>query len=340
MQDRTANKYTIGIGLTDRCNAKCPHCYSRPDDGHHDFDISQVKRLVGSVPISSINFGTGESILHADFIDIIRWLGERDISMSLTTNGTTVEALSDDDLYIFHDIDFSLDFPDRKLNDEWRGAGSYDAVMKGAERCQSLGIEMSFVACLMKENHSYLGKLAKMSADEGVNLRVNVYKPVFTPKHQPDYRQFWLAISEMMDNAYLTACSEPIVNAAIGRTSKKGGSPCGNHSLRIHPDGIIVPCVYLNESPITVDDFIDRREFSEDFLKNTLNFELPQACRDCDLRDICRGGCASRRFYNGVSQPDEYCFVVKDEKPDLKPKWKESKGLVHEDYLCTMIFSG
>ena len=341
MRAENGKAYTIGIGLTDRCNANCPQCYSRPRDKFHDIDIGQVKELVEKVPISSINFGTGESILHPDFRQIIRWLSKRDISLSLTTNGSTVQALADEDLHLFHDIDFSLDFPTAELNDEWRGSGSYDAVMSGVERCGELGIEISFVACLMKENHQYMGPLARMSSDAGINLRVNVYKPVFTDVHKADYEQFWRAIGEMMDNAYLTACSEPIVNAAMGRMEGAGGgSPCGNHSLRIHPDGNIVPCVYLNESAISIDDFINRRDFSEKYLKSSLDLKLAETCRECEHKEICMGGCASRRMYNDVSQPDEYCFVVRNDQPKLNPRWKESKGLVHEDYLCTMIFSG
>ena len=332
--------YTIGVGLTDRCNASCPHCYSRPDDGYKELDYRQICQLMEAIPIKSINFGTGESILYPHFIDMVRMLARKGIEQSVTTNSSTIAALSDEDLRLFHDVDFSLDFPDRVMNDAWRGDGSFQSVIEGARRCVDLGVEASLVACLMKENHAYMGDLARLAAELSLNLRVNVYKPVLTGKHLPTYEEFWKAVGDMAEAAYFIACSEPIVNAAIGNRRGKMGSPCGSMSFRIHPDGKIVPCVYLMKSEITIEDLIDDFDTHKQRLSHALDLPLPEICIGCAHLDICRGGCASRRIYHNPQEADEYCFVAKGEHPAIRARWKESKGLVHEDYLCTMIFSG
>lgn len=332
--------YTIGIGLTDRCDSNCPHCYSRPVDGPRDLDYDLICRLIDAIPIKSINFGTGESILYPRFNDVLRMLADRDIEIAVTTGGATIAEISDKELCLFHDVDFSIDFPDQTTNDKWRGEGAFQSVMEGARRCLDLGVEASLVACLMKENSVYMGRLAELAAQMGLSLRVNVYKSVFTRKHQPTYEEFWAAIRDMAEAAYLTACSEPIVSAAIGNNKQKGGNPCGRMSFRVHPDAKIVPCVYLKESDITVEDLIADFDTCQDRIACALNLPLPKICQDCSYLEICNGGCASRRILGNPREPDEYCFVVKDERPDIKPRWKESKGLVHEDYLCTMIFSG
>jgi radical SAM protein with 4Fe4S-binding SPASM domain len=256
------------------------------------------------------------------------------------TNGFTVRNLSDGDLRLFHDVDFSLDFPDPVMNDTWRGLGSFQGVHDGIQRCRDLGVEASLVTCLMKENYAYLGKLAELAVQWGVNLRVNVYKSVLSREHQADYHQFWQAIADMAQAAYFTACSEPIVNAAIGNGRACHGIPCGQRSFRVHPDGLVTSCVYLQSSKITISHLIDNFEEHRASLVQTLELQVPQVCRSCPVLEKCGGGCSSRRILGQPEQPDEYCFILRGEQPVINARWKASKDLVHENYLCTMIFCG
>jgi radical SAM protein with 4Fe4S-binding SPASM domain len=332
--------YTVGLGLTDRCTANCRHCYSRPRDSFHELDLEQIRILVDSIPIKSINLGTGESILYPRFAELIGLLIDRQIPVAVTTNGATVRNLSDHDLKLFHDVDFSLDFPDPARNDDWRGFGSFQAVKDGIRRCQELGVEASLVTCLMRENCAYLGKLAEMAVAWNVNLRVNVYKPVLSRQHQASYHQFWQAIKDMAQAAYFTACSEPIVNAAIGNGLGRHGSPCGNMSFRVQPDGKIASCVYLRDGQLTLKELLSDFEVRKTHLEEAVHLPLPEVCVRCEHVQTCQGGCSARRQLSHPGQPDDYCFVVKQDLPDLKAQWKPSRDLVHENYLCTMIFSG
>jgi radical SAM protein with 4Fe4S-binding SPASM domain len=184
-----------------------------------------------------------------------------------------------------------------------------------------------------------MGELADLACQLGVNLRVNIYKSVLTRQHQPSYEQFWQAIADMAETAYFIACSEPVVNAAIGNARIRG-YPCGKSSFRVHPDGRIVPCVYLRDGDVTLSDFLNDVPAARDLLEGKLRLELPEICARCEYVTICGGGCASRRLLDGSNQPDEYCFVMRGERPAIRARWKESKDLVHENYLCTMIFSG
>ncbi|MFH1861589.1 MAG: radical SAM protein [bacterium] len=336
----TAERYTAGIGLTDRCNANCPHCYSRSRNDGIDLDFDLFCSLLDSVPLKSVNFGTGESILYSRFREVIRMLKERQIDIAVTTNGTTVEALTDEELSWFHDIDFSLDFPDAQRHDSWRGLGAFTAVMRGAQRCLDLGVEASFVACLMHSNGSCMGELVELAARMKLNLRVNVYKSVFTREYQPTYEQFWGAVKDMATAGYFIACSEPVVNAALGNRNACKGSPCGSQSFRVHPDGRVVSCVYLKSGNLSVNDLMEDFSISKHNLCREMHLPLPEICWTCEFVDICRGGCTARRTLNDPQQPDEYCFLTKGKTPDIPARWKESKDLVHESYLCTMIFSG
>ena len=63
--------YSIGIGITNRCNYKCSHCYSREHDKKEiDLTLKDIKYLCHNLDIQAVNLGTGESILHPQFFHL------------------------------------------------------------------------------------------------------------------------------------------------------------------------------------------------------------------------------------------------------------------------------
>jgi radical SAM protein with 4Fe4S-binding SPASM domain len=331
--------FTIGIGLTNRCNTSCPHCYSRPTLESTDIDFASVLKLLTSIPVKNINFGTGESILYPRFPELIERIHDLPIPFSLTTNGSTVAKLSDRQLGYFHDIDFSLDFPDEKSNDSWRGGSHFAEVIEGIRRCKDLGIEACIAMCLMKTNYDKMVPMLELMNHLEVCIRINIYKAVNSEQFNLTYREFWSAMRDLTNNAFFISCSEPIVNAALGKSNGHRGHPCGDWSFRIKPEGKIVACVYLNNSDIYVDDVLKNSEIAHAKIRKSIELPLPVLCRECVYVETCNGGCASRRLLKNPQEPDEFCFIKQGERLELKARWKNGKDFVHEDYLCTMIFS-
>jgi len=253
--------------------------------------------------------------------------------------------LSDDQLKLFNDIDFSLDFPTADSHDTFRGIGATQTVMEGIERCRKNGVEASFACALMKDNYYFMDKMAQKARELGINLRINVYKPVYTTKHSTTYEEFWEGVSRLFGNSKIVSCSEPIINAVIGNKTLEGGAPCGKKSLRIHPDGKVVGCVYFKKSDQTILKLIEnKKNMQEDafgaYLEkfNNHRTRIPEYCADCETVDICKGGCVARRMYTGLDWPDQYCPMFKErEQPVFDYEWGDNKDLVHSEYLCTVI---
>src|SRR5215470_185592 len=86
------NGFSIGLGLTNDCNLTCAHCYRDTDRIDH-LSLADVQRICDSVPVRSVNLGTGENGLHPDFRAILRYLRDRGIPIALTSNGFTAAAL-------------------------------------------------------------------------------------------------------------------------------------------------------------------------------------------------------------------------------------------------------
>lgn len=338
-------KFSLGIGLTNDCNYNCSHCYSRENEVKY-LPFERFKLLCDNLDVLSINFGTGESYLHSEFEKIVEYAYEKGIKMSVTSNGYTISKLDDTHLKMFNDVDLSLDFHSKDAHDDFRGSGASKTVYEGAERCKELGVEASLACAMMKENYFEMDRIAEVGKNLGLNLRVNIYKPVNTFAHTLSYDEFWEGVRRLFSASRIVSCSEPIINALIGNKTLDGGSPCGKKSLRIKPNGGIVPCVYWKTPNSCIEEFVENKGkmSTEEFKKyvDCVTEEtktIPKTCIDinCKYIDTCKGGCAAGRFYRNIDEPDPYCFVIRNDLPQVNYEWGDEKDLVHSSYLCTII---
>src|SRR5262245_47975471 len=168
--------FSVGIGLTNECNLRCPHCY-RPDMVIDRLSLRDIQRVCDSIPVKSMNLGVGENGLHPLYHVMLDYLAERGIVTSLTSNGLSAARLTDAELQRLHSVEFSLDFPTEREHDAFRGQGNWRTVMAALERCVSLAVSVTVTAVMMRINYDQLPHLAKVAAAFGANLRVNVYQP-------------------------------------------------------------------------------------------------------------------------------------------------------------------
>jgi len=316
---------TIGIGLTNRCNLNCEHCYSRKMAGR-TFTLDDVRKVLTVFPkLESVNFGTGESIFNNQFEEIVDLFHSKKIKMAITSNGLSINKMKEDTLSKFEDIDISIDFPKADLHDKWRGReGLFADATKAIKRCKKFKINVSIVAVLMANNFDYFPGFKKLLDKYDVNLRINLYKPVNKDQFTPSYSQFWTTIKAISENFEIVSCSEPILSLVWNEMSN--GSKCGN-SLRIHSDGEVLACVYVKNN----DNY---KKFNHD------KKILPSFCEGCIVSKKCMGGCYGRRLIeNRKSLPDSFCpFFYGKEKPSIHfKKYKQAKDLIHSSYLCTII---
>lgn len=336
---------SIGLGITGNCNLNCKHCYSRPLR-KKSLTLQQTMGIIENKKIHSINFGTGESILHPDFNEIIDRFYKKNVKLSLTSNGLSIKMLSDEQLAKFNDLDISLDFSAKSRQNSFRDGESYNLVMEAIKKCQRVGVEFSLTATIMNINYKEIPKLLKRAAHEECNLRVNIFKPVPQARiyqYQLNFEEFWESIRLLFTFGNLLSCSEPIVNAMLDIPPVVSKYPCGRNSLRIHPDGKVVPCVYWTDSDITIESLGESFELafqSESFRRIGV---IPEFCKTCEKVDVCGGGCAGRRHLNGrIDKPDDYCPIYHEKDiPEIKViPCKKEKDLIHSSYLCTLIFEG
>src|SRR5437899_9655529 len=101
--------FALGLGLTNECNLACSFCYRDPARTDR-LSLEQVRSVMESLPVLSVNLGTGENGMHPRFREILTYLRTLPVKLTITSNGHSASVLTYDDLRALHDIEFTLDY--------------------------------------------------------------------------------------------------------------------------------------------------------------------------------------------------------------------------------------
>jgi radical SAM protein with 4Fe4S-binding SPASM domain len=326
---------SLGLGLTNECNLTCSFCYRDPTRADR-LSLDQVKAVMDRLPVRSVNLGTGENGMHPEFKAILAYLRTQPVKLTITSNGHSVALLEDDELRAFHDIEFSLDYPTQAEQDAQRGAGNWELIEQQAERCVRLGVPVTIIAVMMKSNYLRLANVACVAKRFNAPLRVNVYQAVRSDLFALTYQEYWQGFRQLFASTDVIAIGEPLVRAMAGLPPLAGG--CGVSTVRVTPRATTHPCVYWPGSGEPLTDLIS----TGPQVLNSTAFQqariLPEACRSCEFRETCHGGCAGRRRLQGaLLQPDFYCPIVRGERPRLEIRMAANRDLPKFGSSCTTV---
>ena len=332
-------RFAVGVGLTNACDLACAHCY-RDTDRVDRLTPAQVLDICDSLPVRSVNLGTGENGLHPEYPAIVHALAERGVQLSLTSNGYTLERSSDETLRAFREVEVSIDFPTEAEQDAFRGPGNWKSVMAAIARARALGVTVTVLSVMMKTNYRRLAEIARVAFAAGANYRVNVYQAVKTDAFTLSYAEFWEGFRRLLGSTRLVSTTEPILDAMLGQPFKNG-SGCGRQTVRVTPRGNVVPCVYWGKSDMRAEDL---RAAGAAGVLASPQFEraraLPAACRECPFAATCHGGCAGRReLAGGVERGDPYCPLLRGERVALDWAPAASRELLKSGSACTTVLA-
>jgi MoaA/NifB/PqqE/SkfB family radical SAM enzyme len=313
-ESRTPMAFSGGLGLTNECNLRCPHCY-RPDATVDRLTLATVRRVADAIPVGSVNLGVGENGLHPEYRAVLDFLAQQRIKTSITSNGVSLAILPDAEVKRFNSIEFSLDFATRAQHDAFRGPGNWRTVLDGIERCRNLGVPVGITTVLMRINLQALPGLLQVAREVGAYLRVNVYQPAKVDAFTLSYEEYWRAFRVLAASSRLVATTEPVL-AGVLELPGFSGPGCGRSTVRLAPDGRVLPCTYWPASTLGLEaleragaGIVDAPEF-------VAARRIPDRCAGCP----CRGGCAGRRAILGALEaPDPYCPFARGDK--LRLEW-------------------
>jgi radical SAM protein with 4Fe4S-binding SPASM domain len=330
-------RFAVGLGLTNECNLACSFCYRDPNATNR-LSIGEVEAVLGAIGVRSVNLGTGENGMHPDFSAIVARLRDEPLKLTITSNGHSVELMSDDEVRAFADIEFSLDYPSEAEQDAQRGPGNWALLMAQADRCRRLGVGVTFIAVMMRSNYERLAEIAAVAKRFDAPLRVNVYQAVRSDAFALTYDEYWRGFERLFAETDVIAIGEPLVRAMAGMGPRLGG--CGRGTVRVTPRATVQPCVYWPGGGAPLSTLLAEGDAVVASAPFAAARSLPEACRGCVFESSCGGGCAGRRRLLGaLDEPDPYCPVIRGETRRLAVRMAASRDLPKLESACTTIVS-
>ncbi|MBI5739243.1 MAG: GeoRSP system radical SAM/SPASM protein [Nitrospirae bacterium] len=320
---------TINWAVTNKCNFKCGHCYSRTDP-FDELDIQVVFKCIESVVkagVLSINFGGGEPLLRKDLMEISRFASRNGLVVSMNSNGSLIDGARAAELKEsgFSKVGISIDSRRAETHDNFRGTGGSHAKAVRALAClNDAGLETSISSVICRINHKDIDALIEFAVEHKVkHLNFHNFKCSglgYSNKDMLDlsadeWKEFYIrALDAKQKTEGLDISLDDPIIALLG-LGKNGsmvrGSVCGKLSLNIKANGDITPCGFI---PLVIGSII--KDDLKDLWKNSpllmkMRNKTPKGkCAACGHYEDCLGGCTARAIAltGDINNPDPHCW--------------------------------
>jgi MoaA/NifB/PqqE/SkfB family radical SAM enzyme len=248
--------------VTYRCNLSCKYC------GIWSYKIkemntSEAKRAIKEFADAGTFhwvFTGGEPLLRTDIKELIDYLKDFGIAVTLTTNGTLLK----EKIKEVKNVDYlvvSLDGP-KEINDEVRGNGVFDKVVEGVREARKEGIEVVLNTTLSRKNieNNFYGIKEMIRIAKSLDARLNfsvIYKDIYNQRDQfhknridtifPSREELIKALDFIKEQKKRTKnlilFSDPNIEQ-LKKMNKWKKCYAGILFVDLLPDGRVIPCLF------------------------------------------------------------------------------------------------
>ena len=331
--------------ITERCNLKCKHCYFDEKFLKNELSLNQLFEILKQYfkllkkwklprKASRISITGGEPLVRDDFFEFLEkcYQNKEKTRYGILTNGILLNNEKISKLKRFK-IDYaqvSLEGMEKK-NDEIRGKGTFEKIVKAAELLVKNKINSNISVTVTKKNLEDIPRLIELAEKLKVNsLGLRRFIPIGRGRQM----QKLMLSSRQVRNLYLYILKTNqqlrnrmsklrlVIGCEDGILAQEGypvnRCVAGYSSLTILPNGDVYPCRRL---PIYVGNVL-KQSLEEIFykseelkkLRNPENINV--RCRNCIYFEECQGGakCVSYEYgkdtylENPQFLPDPQCW--------------------------------
>ncbi len=128
---------TVFISSTDRCNLRCPDCFSNIGR-YGEMPFEKFKRLADELFPAAKEYHTtveGEPLTTSYFLDIVPLLEKHSTMMKLTTNGTLLDGdMAARVMHVLGSVRFSVNGATKEMFERLSLGSDFEGVMRNIER--------------------------------------------------------------------------------------------------------------------------------------------------------------------------------------------------------------
>lgn len=262
--------------ISRRCDARCVHCYSEsgpeaPTAG--DLTTEEALAVIDQLAASGemiLAFSGGEPLLRADWRELMRHAIDRDLIVTVVTNGSQVDDETADELAALglQSVTVSLDSHRPEVHDRIRRLeGLHSRALGAIRRLAARGVRVVVNFTPIRDNRGDARAVVELAHQLGAAaVSVSEYAPAGrgTPEMGLDAAERerlgrrWLELAEeyrgrihlMADDRSVALVTTRGNGEAAAEPAAAGASSCpdcgaGRAMLRITPDGEVTPCTFV-----------------------------------------------------------------------------------------------
>ena len=328
----------VAWNITRRCNLACEHCYSSSSscDGSGELSTAQCKKLVdelAALKVPVILISGGEPLLRDDIFEIMSYIKNRGLKVTLSTNGTLIDDKTAGKIKKcgVSYIGISLDGRPGTHN-EFRGnPDAFQKALRGLDNCRAQNQKVGIRFTLFKNNFQDLSYIFNIIEEKNIP-RACFYHLVYTGRAEElikldlsldQKRRFMdllydkskqylaeesgkeiLTVAHQADGVYLylKLKKEDSKQApkALSLLQRNGGNRSGQAIVSIDDQGGVHPNQFMDEyslGNVKNEKFSDIWQDKESGLLYRLRNRkryLKGRCSRCIWLDICNGSSRMR----------------------------------------------
>lgn len=171
---RSNNKKAVVVWtMTKKCNLECIHCYSssnRAASKDNDVSAKILEEIIRYGPPALLLSG-GEPLIHKDFFDLSKHAVKSGLKLTLSTNGTLIDAKVASDLKKvgFSYIGISLD-GEETVHDSFRKSrGAYNKTLNGIKNCKQAKLNVGLRLTVSKATLDSVPHLFDVAKSENID---------------------------------------------------------------------------------------------------------------------------------------------------------------------------
>jgi mycofactocin radical SAM maturase len=329
------NRYTLTAPvnvtweITSRCNLRCRHCLSADlrEACRRELNFEECRRFIDSLDrmeVFQVNFGGGEPFLRDDFLDILDYAHERQITTCVSTNGTLVDEALACRLagmeYLY--VQVSLDGACADTNDAVRGKGTFEKVISGIEALNRHGFpHLSINTVVMGTNFREILDIYELGKTYRAKTRLSRFRPSGNARRV--WEEYRLDRSQLEELSQFLSTHKDVLtgDSFFSITArdrlKLGLNMCGAAKLTcsVAPDGCVYPCAFLQDPYFKAGSIL--AESLESIWGSSAPFEALRnvkraSCEACGRFSLCHGGCPAVAYFltQSLDRPDPECLAA------------------------------